>query len=348
MERTPDHCARIRRTAPDAARRRLAGRLFAGAWIAAAALTAAAPSAAADFPSRPVRIIVPFTPGTPGEIWMRAAAQRLQVMWGQPIIIENRPGAGGLVGAEAVARSTPDGHTLLFGSPSTAMGKLTSASIKFDPQEVLVPVRKVMNYKIVLVTNAEMRSKAKDIQEFIALSKVRPGGMFFGSTGTGSTVGVAGAISSRGLGISYTAVDYAGLAQYLVALQRDEVQYALYPTTAIKQFIDNGQLHPLVVLSDERYAELPAVPTIREAGYKGFLPGSWTGVFAPRGTPQAVIDKLSRDMQTVAFAPDFRPTIEAQIGGLTPQSDPQIFARELEVETKNLKEFFDAIGFKPQ
>lgn len=338
----------IQKQAVDQTRRLLIGGAAASTLAGAAALFAPSIASANDFPSRPVRIVVPFAPGTPGEIWMRAVANRLQTMWSQPVVIENRAGAGGLVGAEAVARSTPDGYTLLLGSPSTAMGKLTSASIRFDPQELLIPVRKVMNYKLVLVTNPQTFARAKTIQEFVALSKTRPGGMFFGSTGAGSTVGVAGGISSRGLNIVHTAVDYPGLAQYLVALQRDDVQYVLYPTNAIKQFIDAGQVHPLMVLSEDRQAELPNTPTIREAGYKGFLPGIWNGIFVAKGTPAAIVDKLSNDIQIASFAADFRTNIENQVGGITPASDPRSFGRELEAETKALKEFFDSIGFKPQ
>jgi len=328
-----------------ARRARLAGLL--ALPLLAAALGMAPAASAADFPAKVVRLVVPFAPGTATEIWARAVAPLLQNLWGQPVIVENRPGAGGLVGAEAVSRADPDGHTILLGSQSTAMGKLTMAGIRFDPQQVLLPVRKVVNFKIVLVTNAQTHAKAKDIREFAVLSQSRPDGVFFGSTGVGSATGVAGIIASKGLGIAYTPIDYPGLAQYLVGLQRDDVQYVVYPANVIKPFVDKGQVYPLVALSDARFAEMPATPTLREAGYQGYMPQLWNGLFVPRGTPPAVIDRINRDVQAVTSTPDFQQTLEAQVGGVAPPSDPRGFAREIEEETRQWKSFFSSIGFKP-
>lgn len=316
--------------------------------LALAPFASLAPAArAAAFPSKMVRLVVPFAPGTPGELWTRLVAPKLQALWGQTVIIENRPGASGLIGAELVARGDADGHTILMGSQSTAMGALTSASIRFDPQDKLVPVRKAVNYKVALVTNTATYSKAKTIQEFIALSKTTPDGLFLGSTGAGSITGVAGRVVSEGLGIAHAPVDYPGLAQYLIGLQRNDVQYVLYPTNAIKPFIDKGEVHPLVVLSDDRFPDMPTVPTVREAGYKGFMPQLWNGLFVAKGTPQAIIDQIDRDVQSVTASTEMQKTIEEMVGGLTPKSSPKIFADELREETRNWKSFFTSINFKP-
>jgi tripartite-type tricarboxylate transporter receptor subunit TctC len=318
-----------------------------GAMLAGGLVSDAA-NAADEFPSRPVSLVVPFSPGNAADLWARLVAPRLSALWKQPVVVENKPGAGSMIGVDFVRRANPDGHTLLLGSLSTAMAKLTNANVQFDPQAELAPVCKYLSFKIVIATNAATYAKAKNLQELVALSKAIPDGLFFGGTGPGTALNMAGAFVLQGLGVRYSEVNYNGTPPGILALIRNDVQLLTTTPSLLKQHFDSGALYPLAALGEERFPEIPNTQTVREAGYKGFYPILWNAIYAPKNTPPRVLDRIARDIMAVTTAPDLKDKIESDFSGVIPNSNPQSFAKDLALETKAWREYLTSINFKPQ
>ncbi|MBT2336634.1 tripartite tricarboxylate transporter substrate binding protein [Variovorax paradoxus] len=312
-----------------------------------ASLSSAA-AAAEGFPSRPVTFVVPYAPGNTADLWVRMISPKLSALWKQPIVVDNKPGAGTAIGVGYAARAKPDGHTLLMGSLTTAMARLTNASFQFDPQEVLVPVIKYVDIKMVLATNAATYAKAKTLQEVAALSKAAPGGLFFGGSGPGTAFNMNAGFVLRGMGVNYSEINYNGVSPIVVALLRNDVQLYLNSPASIKSQLDDGSLHALAAIGESRFSELPNVPTVREAGYKGFFPQLWGGVFAPKNTPRPLLDRIAADIYAVTTVPDLKDRIESSFSSLIPKSTPELFAQEIANETMQWREFLTRIGFKPQ
>ncbi|MFT3718723.1 Bug family tripartite tricarboxylate transporter substrate binding protein [Pseudorhodoferax sp.] len=321
---------------------------FIGTAAALAALLATGTAAAADaFPSKPVRLVVPFAAGSSSDQWARVLAPMLEARWKQPVIVENKPGASGTIAADYVARAPADGHTMLVGSQSTAMAKLTSASIKFDPQVELAPVYKFISYKIVFATNAPTYAQARTLKDLVAYSQ-RAQGVFFGGLGPSSSFNVTNAIINRALGMKYSDIDFPGPAQMMLALARNDVQLVVNTPSALKGQIDAKTVFSIGVLSEQRYSDMPDVPTVREAGYQGYLPQIWNGLFTARATPAAVREQIARDVAAVATTPEGRQQFESRFTGEVQQSSPERFERELAEETRHWREFFASIHFKPE
>lgn len=323
-----------------------------GACLTLAAMLSAAvcaPAFAADeFPSKPVTFIVPYQPGTTADLWARMISAKLSALWKQPVIVDNKPGGGTTIAMNYVMRSNPDGHTLLLGSLSTAMAKLTNAAVTFDPQVELVPVFKYLNFKIVFATNTATYAKAKTLGELVAFSKAKPEGIFFGGTGPGTAFNMSSGFVLKALGMNYSEINYNGTQPITLALIRNDVQILSNTPTSLKAQFDSGTLHPIAALSEERYPDLPNVQTVREAGYKGFLPVIWNGVFAAKGTPKAVLDKIAADLYAVTTAPDMKERVESSFAGSIPKSTPALFAQELEADTRQWRSYLASINFKPQ
>ena len=304
-------------------------------------------AAAADFPSRPVTLVSPFAPGTTNEQVARMIAPKLAEIWKVPVVIENRSGASGTIGAYHVVRSKPDGHTILVGSLSTQMVKLTTTTAKYDPQTDLVPVTKFINYKMLMAVNAEIYAQAKTLDELIDLGNRTPGGVNFGGTGPASMFNVFNAMLMGPMDLKYTAIDYQSSNDITLALLRNDVNYAWNQPNALKPHIESGDVYPLAVASEERYSDWPDVPTVRELGINGYLQVVWGGFFVPKGTPGSLVDKISRDIQAVINEAEMKQRIETQFGGVVPISDSESFARDIEADTTAWREYLKQIGFKP-
>ncbi|MBT2336635.1 tripartite tricarboxylate transporter substrate binding protein [Variovorax paradoxus] len=310
--------------------------------------SSASRAATDTFPSRPVTFVVPYAPGNTADQWARLVGTRLSVLWKQPVIVENKPGGGTMIGVSNVARANPDGHTLLMGSLTTAMAKLTNPSFQFDPQEVLVPVIKYVDIKMILVTNSATYAKAKNLNELLAFSKSTPGGVFLGGTGAGTALNMNAGFVLRGMGVNYSEVNYNGVNPILLALLRNDVQLYLNWPASVKARIDDGSIHVLAAFSEQRFDDFPNVQTVREASFKGFLPQLWAGVFAPKNTPRSVLDRIASDIYEVTSAPDMKERIESSFSAVIPKSNPQLFAQQIATETKLWREQLAAIGYKPQ
>jgi tripartite-type tricarboxylate transporter receptor subunit TctC len=272
--------------------------------IAAAVLIVAAPSIAiaqADYPSRTIKIVVPLAAGGVADIVPRLLAEKLSAKWGQPVVIENRPGAGHNIGAEAVAKAEPDGYTLL----ATPQGPLVTSQLlypklAFDPT-AFVPVSILTTGQIVLITSPKV--PASNLRELIAYAKANPGKLTFASPGTGTSPHLTGEILKALAGISITHIPYRGLGPAVTDLLAGHVDIMFDNLGNSLLHIRDGQLKALGVAGETRIAELPGVPAIAET-YPGFLSTSWFAVVAPPRTPQDIPIKLSQSFAEALWLPD--------------------------------------------
>lgn len=302
------------------------------------------------WPTRPVKLVIGTGPGSQTDTIARLLAPRLAEVWGQPVVVENKAGAGGIIGTEYVLNAN-DGHTLLVASPSMLLAKYTTKNLRFDPETDLMPVYRVFNSPVVFVTNAKTAQRAKTMAELVALSKSTPQGIFFGGAGPASFFTVSMAALAKPMGVRYSAVDYNGMGPLTIGLMRDDTQLSLSGLLSAKGQIDSKDLHALAVVDRKRLAGLPDVPTLEEAvGYKGFLPISWGGIFAPKGTPAPVVNVIARAFGALYADEPARKSLEARLSGAGTllQSSPEQFSKEYAEEAIAWKNAIASLGIKPE
>jgi tripartite-type tricarboxylate transporter receptor subunit TctC len=261
------------------------------------ALCAAPPAGAADYPSRPVKIIVPFPPGGTIDVQARAIAAQLSEVLKQSFIVETHPGAGGTIGAAFVAKSPPDGYTLLLTLRSIAISPAVVANLPFDPAKDFEPITQVEATYWILCTS--MSLPVTTFKEAMALSKTRPGGLNYAGTGIGGDNHLTWEQIQRVTGVKFTQVPYNGGGPALVALMGGQVDIMLVPGAIAVPQIKAGKIRPIAVLGGVRAPSFPDVPTLTEAGLPGFEGGSWTGLFAPKGTPESIVRLLNTEVRKI-------------------------------------------------
>jgi tripartite-type tricarboxylate transporter receptor subunit TctC len=259
--------------------------------ILAAALTISLDVSAADYPSRPVTIVVAFTPGGPSDVLSRIVGRRLQEILHQPFIIENRPGSGGNIAAEEVARAAPDGTTLLMGNNSIlATNAALYRKLAYNPQD-FIPISLIGTQANILVVNPDV--PAHSLAELIALAKANPGQLNFASSGFGAAAHLAGELFKTEAKIDIVHVPYKGAAPALQDVMAGHVQMMFATAASVIGLIKSGKVRALAVTTRKRTALLPDLPTIDELGIKGFDATTWHGLVAPAGTPKDIIDTLN-------------------------------------------------------
>ncbi len=313
----------------------------------AAAASATAPSAFGQpaFPSRPIKFIVPFTPGGATDLVGRLLAAKLQESWGQNVIVENRPGASGMIGTEQVARAPADGHTVLVAITTHIQNSAIFAKVPYDPLKDFEPISQICLSYLVLVVRPDF--PAKDIQEFVALVKANPGKYSFGSFGTGSSSHIVGEGFARQAGLDMAHVPYKGSAPMTSDLLGGQVPCAFADVSTATQHIAAGKLRPLVVSGDRRAPLLATVPTLAESGYRGFEALGWVGVLLAAGTPKPIVEKYSKEMVRIVKLPEVRARLYEQT--LMPVGDnAESFARTLKRDMALWKQIATVAGIKPQ
>jgi tripartite-type tricarboxylate transporter receptor subunit TctC len=266
-------------------------------------LALGAGSALATYPDRPVRLIVPFPPGGPTDIVARPLAQNLSENLGQQVIVDNRGGAGGNIGAAAVMKSAADGYTLLMGTVGThAINASLYKKLTFDPVKDFAPVSLVAQAAVVLVVHPSV--PAKTLREFIALAKSKPGQITFGSAGSGSPGHLTGELFKDMAGVELVHVPYQGSAPAISDLLGGQIHAMFDPIQATLSHVKAGKLRLLGVSSSKRSSAFPDVPTIAEAGVPGFETTAWWAVFAPAGTPKEIITRLNTEIVKIMRSPD--------------------------------------------
>jgi tripartite-type tricarboxylate transporter receptor subunit TctC len=299
---------------PRARRRRL---------LLACALAGLAPLAHADA-SKPLHLVVPFPPGGTSDILARAIGARLGAAIGQTVVIDNKPGAGGSIGAEAVARAEPDGNTLLMGHIGTlAVNVSLYPKLPYDPVKSFAPVAWVARVPNVLVVNAA--SGPHSLQELIARAQAAPGKLSYSSGGNGSAAHITFEYLKLRTHIAVTHIPYRGTAPSVTDLIAGQVDATFTGAPAVLPHVKSGRLRALAVSSRERLPTLPAVPTVAESGFPGFEADQWYGVVAPAGTPPEVVARLNAAINQALASPEVRAQLAAE-GAVPVQTTPKAFA----------------------
>lgn len=266
------------------------------------------------WPARPVRLIVPFSPGGSTDVIGRMLGQKLSALWGQPVVIENRAGAGGNVGADVVAKAPGDGYTLLMASGSITINPALYKKMPFDTQKDLLPITNVAQGPMLVVV--QDGSPYKTLKDLIAAAKARPGAINFASAGVGSQVHLAGENFANAAGVDLQHVPYKGEALGYNDLIAGQVQMMVGNFAAASALIGPNRLRALAVTSKTRMPQMPELPTAHEAGLPGFENIGWFGLFAPAGTPAAVIQKVHRDTAQVMAETEIKARLYVQ--GMSP------------------------------
>lgn len=305
----------------------------------AASLLSVAPHAL-GFPDKPMRIVVPFPAGGATDVVARALALRLGQGWNQPVVVENRPGAGGNIGADAVAKSSADGHTLLMASAAeVSINQYLYASMPFDPVKDLAPVAKVASAPLVLVVNS--KSPIDSVQALVRDVKSRPSGVNYASSGTGGPQHLAAELFRLMSGTKMTHVPYKGGAPAMTDLLGGQVEIFFSGLPPAQPHLQSGRLRALGVSTAQRSPLLPQVPTIAEQGFPGFNIENWQGVFVPAATPPAVVEQIAQAIGKIVADRSFAEQLQAQGAGpafLNPKAFSEFLAAERQKYSKLVRE----------
>jgi tripartite-type tricarboxylate transporter receptor subunit TctC len=300
------------------------------AAVCALSLPLTAPVQAQAWPTKPVKMVVPFSPGGSTDVVARMLGQRLSEIWGQTVVIENRAGAGGNIGADMVAKSPADGYTLLMASGSITINPHIYAKMPFDTQKDLVPISNVASGPMLVVVQA--KSPYKSMKDLIAAAKAKPGALSFGSAGVGSQVHLAGENLADAAGIDIQHVPYKGEAPAYTDLIAGQTQLMVGNIAAAAALLGPDRLRALAVTGTQRSSLLPDVPTVAESGLPGFENTGWFGLYAPAGTPPEIIAKIQRD--AVAALGDTHIRARLHVLGMEPVGSTSAqLAQQMEVES---------------
>jgi tripartite-type tricarboxylate transporter receptor subunit TctC len=299
---------------------------------------------AQPYPSRPVRMIVPFASGGGSDTVGRVIAQALSASLGQGFVVENRTGAGGAIGADAVAKSAPDGYTLLLGSTSEIVHLVNvSTKVPYDPVKDFAPVSLVGSVPMALTVNEAV--PAKTVQELVQLARAQPGKLSFGSGGTGTTTHLAVELFAATMDIKMTHVPYKGSGAIIPDLLNGNLQLGMPLLPAILPQAASGKVRILAVSTAKRVPSLPDVPTLQEAGVKGYDTTLWTGILAPTGTPQEIITRLNNEVRAALAKAEVRDALAKQ-GAEPIPSTPEQFAAAIRSELQTMGRLVREAGIK--
>ena len=296
--------------------------VFAGV-IAIALPAAFSPCHAQAWPTRPVRLVVPYVPGGATDLVSRIVAEQLTVKLGQQVVVDNRPGATGTIAFTGVAEAIPDGYTLITAADSLTLLNAAYKNLKFDPRTSFVPISLMSTQPLVLAVHAAV--PAKNVKEFIALAKTRS--LSFGTSGTGTSQHLSGELIKKITGIDMTHIPYKGGGQAIVDLSGGQVPAAVLGSSTVIPQTKTGRVRILAVTSQKRSAALPDIPTLDESGLKGFDVYQWTAMLAPAKTPKAIVTRLNADVTQIIKEPVARDRLQG--AGFDPQTSTPDYVAQL-------------------
>ncbi len=314
------------------------------ALLAAACTTFAAPAALAQkFPDKPIRFIVPFPPGGGNDILARAIAPKMGEFLGQPVVIDNRAGAGGNIGTDLAAKSPPDGYTIVIASNQVTINPWLYAKLPFDIEKDFVAVAQAATVPMVLAVHPSV--PANTLKEFIALAKASPGKFNHGTPGNGTPQHIAFEVFNHAAGVQVTHIAYKGTGPAIADLIGGQVQSAIGTMASLEQHVKAGKLRALGVTTPKRSPAMPNVPTIAEAGLPGFEVPLWYSILAPAGTPKEIVARLSGDIAKALAVPETRERLTAQgfdVNYLNPEQMSDLIRHDIARWQKSIRE----IGLK--
>jgi len=317
--------------------------------VAAPALTlalalACGAASAQSWPQRPVRMVIPFPPGGSTDVSARLLAQELSARLGQPVVTENRPGAGTMIGNEAVARAAADGYTILYAASSIAITP-TLRNLPFDPRRDLAPVSLFIRAPLIVVANREM--PFRDVPGLVAYARSNPGRLNVAYPGIGTTNHLAAALFNRSAGVDIVLAPFAGNAAGLTALIRGDVQIAFDSVASAGGFVADGSLRALAVTGEARSPSAPGVPTVAESGLPGFETTFWFGLMAPPRTPDAIVARLAAETEALSRDPAVVERLRV-LGFEAEARGPEHFARRIEADLGKWGGLIREAGIRPE
>ena len=308
------------------------------------ALAAAAAAWAEGYPERPVKIIVPFAAGGPADLYARVIAEKLGQSLGQTFVVEDRPGAGAILGTEAVVQSAPDGYTLLMMSNTHTVNESLIPDKRYQLMRDLVPVAPVNYSDLVLVVHPSV--KANTLQEFIALAKANPGKLNYASSGPGTPYHMAGELFKAMADVDIVHIPYKGSSGARTDILGGQVQMMFDAITTMAPIVRSGKLRALATSGKHRSSVLPEVPTLNEAGVPGYEAVIWLGIMAPKGTPKAIVDKLNAEITKAVNAPDVKKAWAEQ-GAVPMTMTPDEFTKYMREDIAKWAKVVKISGAKP-
>jgi tripartite-type tricarboxylate transporter receptor subunit TctC len=314
-------------------------------WSWVVALLLVMPCAAADFPNKPVRLIVPFTPGGGADLVGRVVAEKLTEKWGQPVIVENRPGAGGNLAAKMVATAAPDGYTLFQYNVANAIAPSVYRNLNYDPLKDFAAVGRLGSSPLLLVAQLEL--PARNLEQLIAYARANPSKLTYASSGTGGSTHLLGELFNTLAGTKIVHVPYKGGLPGITDLLGGRVDLMFVTPASGLQHVSSGKLRALGVSSAKRSSLAPNIPTIAEAGVPGFDASAWYGLVAPAGTPVSIVEQINRDIRAVLQQRDVRDRFAAE--GVEIEADtPAQFSAFLRTEVERWHRVAASAGVEPE
>jgi tripartite-type tricarboxylate transporter receptor subunit TctC len=309
------------------------------------AAASVAPAHAQGWPAKPIRWISPFAPGGGADFTSRALAQKLGPALGQQVVIDNRGGAGGMVGVDLAAKSAPDGYTLVLGTIGPiAINPSLYAKMPYNPIRDLAPISQAAVAINVLVVHPSL--PVKTVKDLVALAKARPGELNYGSSGPGAADHLAGELFNALAGVKMVHVPYKGGAPAMLDLVAGNVQLVFSTVSTARGLIDAKRVRTVAIAGTQRFELMPELPTVAEAGLKGFATDNWYGVFAPAGTPPAIVNRLHAEVVKALAAPDVKKQL-LELGIVaTASASPAAFADYIGAETQKWAKIIKAAGIK--
>jgi tripartite-type tricarboxylate transporter receptor subunit TctC len=329
----------------DVGRRRVWCAAIIGTLGAALVMTGAVKANAQAYPNRPIRLIVPFAPGGLNDTTARLLQPHLEKALGQPVIIDNRPAASGIVGTDAVAKAPPDGHTLLMVASSHTVVPATNSKLPYDAERDFAPIAMVGKNPLLFVVNAKVA--AKTLPEFVALAKASPGKLNYATPGAASQSHLVTALFDQKAGITMQHVPYRGGAPAILSVVQGDTQFAVISPLASLPHIQSGALRPIAAGSLTRDAQFPDLPTVAEAGYPDFEAIQWVGLLTTAGTPKEIVERLNAEVNRAQRDPDMIAKLAVQ--GISPASGtPADFQKVIAGEIRRWTEVASSANIKAE
>jgi tripartite-type tricarboxylate transporter receptor subunit TctC len=311
--------------------------------LATTALAAAIPAGAADWPTKPVRLVIGFAPGGGTDVTARALSNKLTGSLGQQVIVDNRPGHSGTIAADIVSKGVPDGHTVLLGTIALVINPILTKKMPFDTFKDLLPVTQAVDSTNILIVHPSV--PAKSVKELIDLAKSKP--LNGGSSGIGGTGHLAVELFNLQAGTKITHVPYKGGGPAMVDLLAGNINLIFATAASSINHIKAGKARALAVTTAKRSALVPDLPTVAEAGLKGYEANNWNGFFVPAGTPRPIVARLNKELSTALLAPDIKEFLFKQGLDAAPGT-PEQFAKYMKAEYSKWSKVIAAAGIKPQ